>query len=126
MARLLIDVLQSHREKARFQMHEFVVMPDHIHVLLTPAAKVSLEKCVQFIKGGFSFRAGKELGFTGEVWQSGYNQHRIKDARDFQQHALYIRENPVRKHLCEAPDAYAYSSAGGDFAVNPVPEHLRG
>lgn len=65
MARLFLDVLRENRKKERFQMHAFVVMPNHVHALVTPAADVSLEKCVQYIKGGFSFRAKKELGFAG-------------------------------------------------------------
>src|ERR1041385_4191869 len=72
MARLFLDVLRENREKRRFEVHEFVLMPDHFHVLVTPAAEESLEKCVRYIKGGFSFRAKKELGFAGEIWQEGY------------------------------------------------------
>jgi putative transposase len=63
MARLLLDVLTDNRRKGRFLLHEFVVMPDHFHLIVTPAGDVPLEKAVQFIKGGFSFRAKKELRF---------------------------------------------------------------
>src|SRR4051812_17002200 len=75
MAGLLVDVLQVNRTKKRFEVHEFVIMRDHFHMLLTPAPE-SLEKCVQYIKGGFSFRAKRELGFLGEIWQAGYNEQR--------------------------------------------------
>jgi putative transposase len=88
MAQLFLDVLRENRQKARFQVHAFVVMPNHCHVLVTPAADVSLEKCIQYIKGGFSFRAKKELGFAGEVWQEGFNEHRVKDTRDYHEHLL--------------------------------------
>ena len=63
MARLLLDVLQNNRKAGRFLLHEFVVMPDHFHVIITPAAEVSLEKAIQFIKGGYSFRAKRELDY---------------------------------------------------------------
>src|SRR6266851_5440867 len=49
-ANLLLDVLEQNRSKDRFQIHAFVVMPHHIHLLLTPAKDVSLEKAIQFIK----------------------------------------------------------------------------
>ena len=75
-ARLLIDTLYHYRGTA-YLLHEFVIMPDHIHVLLTP--QTSLEKAVQFIKGSFSFRAKKELGSNMEVWQKGFSDHRIRD-----------------------------------------------
>lgn len=38
-------------------------MPDHFHVLITVEGEMTIERAVQFIKGGFAFRAGKELGF---------------------------------------------------------------
>lgn len=87
---LLMDVLRQNRGKQRFQMHEFAFMPDHIHLILTPAPAESLEKAMQFIKGGFSFRAKKEMNFNGEVWQKGYNEHRVRDAEDYAKHVEYI------------------------------------
>jgi putative transposase len=126
MARLLLDVLRENREKKRFELYEFVVMPNHFHVLLTPAAETSLEKCVQYIKGGFSFRAKKELGFAGEIWQAGYNEHRVKDASDYREHVRYIHGNPVRSRICASSSAYEYSSASGKYDVDAAPEHLRG
>jgi putative transposase len=98
-------------------------MPDHIHVLLTP--KTSLEKAVQFIKGGFSYRAKKELGSNMEVWQKGFSDHRIRDAEDYVRHVVYIRENPLRKRLCERVEEFAYSSVHADFELDPVPQGLK-
>jgi putative transposase len=57
LSTLLLNLLKADREKKRYAIHEYVFMPDHIHLLLTPAPDVSLEKSLQFIKGGFSFRA---------------------------------------------------------------------
>jgi putative transposase len=121
-AKLLIDALYHYRGSA-FLLHEFAIMPDHIHVLLTPSA--SLEKAVQFIKGGFSFRAKRELGSTMEVWQKRFSDHRIRDAEDYLRHVSCIRENPVRKHLCEQPEDYPYSSAHPGFELDPVPQGLK-
>lgn len=82
-AKLLIDTLFHYRGSA-YSLHEFVVMPDHVHILLTP--KTSLEKAVQFIKGGFSYRAKKALGSNMDVWQKGFSDHRIRDANDYRLH----------------------------------------
>ncbi len=98
-------------------------MPDHLHVLLTP--NTSLEKAAQFIKGGFSYRAKKELGSNIEIWQKGFSDHRIRDAEDYWRHVSYIRENPIRKHLCERVEEYAYSSAWPGFELDPVPQGLK-
>jgi putative transposase len=121
-ARLLIDTLYHYCGTA-YRLHEFVIMPDHFHILLTP--KTSLEKAVQFIKGGFSYRARKELGSSMEIWQKGFSDHRIRDAGDYLRHVDYIRENPVRKHLCEHADEYLYSSAVAGIELDPAPKGLK-
>jgi putative transposase len=121
-ANLLIDTLYHYRGNA-YLLHEFVVMPEHIHVILTPLT--SLEKAAQFIKGGFSYRAKKELGSNMEVWQKGFSDHRIRDASDYRIHQIYVQQNPVRKHLCERADEHSYSSAGGGFELDPVPQGLK-
>ncbi|MGA7558320.1 MAG: transposase [Terriglobales bacterium] len=66
-ARLLIDVLYHYRQQHKYLLHEFVVMPDHFHVLITVDAEMTIEKSAQLIKGGFAFRAGRELGFRAPV-----------------------------------------------------------
>jgi putative transposase len=121
-ARLFIDTLYHYRGSA-YLLHEFVVMPDHFHILLTPLT--SLEKAVQFVKGGFSYRAKKELGSNMEVWQKGFSDHRIRDAQDYDEHVHYVRENPVRKHLCERAEEYEYSSAHAGFELDEVPQGLK-
>ena len=63
MARLFIEVLLHYRDHKNYLLHEFVLMPDHIHLLISPT--LSLERSLQLIKGGFSYRARKELGFIG-------------------------------------------------------------
>jgi putative transposase len=71
MADLLIDVLRSGMRESKFVVHDFVVMPNHVHVLMTIPGGGSLEKAMQLIEGRFSFLARRELGFCGEVWQRG-------------------------------------------------------
>ena len=120
--KLLLDTLFHYRPSA-YLLHEFVIMPDHIHLLVTPQA--SLEKAVQFIKGGFSYRAKKELGSNMEVWQKGFQDHRIRDANDYALHVSYIHNNPVKERLCGAPEEFPYSSAHTGFELDPVPQGLK-
>jgi len=125
LARLFLETLARYRDQGRFQIHEFVLMPDHFHLLITPAPDVSLEKAMQLIKGGFSFRVKRELGLNLEIWQEGFTEHRVKGVDDFQHHALYIRDNPVRVHLAETPDQYPYASAAGGMTLDPTPPWLK-
>ena len=101
IADLFIANLFRYREGGRFLLHGFVVMPDHFHVLLTPAAGQTVEGCAQLIKGGFSFAVRKE--YVGEIWQAGYHAHRVTDEDDLRNQLTYIENNPVRKHYLEYP-----------------------
>src|SRR5438270_3272639 len=81
-AELLIATLYGYRAQGKFFLHAFVAMPDHVHLVLTPAPNLTLERAVQFIKGGFSHRVGGKL----EIWQRGFEQHRIRDLADYEHH----------------------------------------
>src|SRR5689334_15595260 len=67
MAKLFLEVLLHYRQQGKYLLHEFVLMPDHFHLLITPLE--TLERALQLMKGGFSYRVKKELGFAGEIWQ---------------------------------------------------------
>jgi putative transposase len=120
-ARLFLKTLYAYRRQGRFELHAFVVMPEHVHLLLTPAPEVTLERSIQFIKGGYSHALGVELSRRGEVWQRGFTEHRIRDAADFNAHRNYIHENPVKRGLVKAASDYRYSSAYPGFKLDGWP-----
>jgi putative transposase len=95
----------------KMTVHNFVIMPNHVHILMTVPGELSLEKAMQLIKGNFSFRANKELGFRGEIWQRGYSDVQILDDQSFRQHCEYIENNPVTAGLANSPDEYPFGSA---------------
>ena len=121
-ARLFFKTLFLHRGES-YLLHEFVVMPDHFHLLITPS--IALERAIQLIKGGFSFRAKKELGSNMEIWQRGFADHRIRDVEDYDKHLHYIHLNPVKKHLCASPAEYRYSSAYPGWNLDPILQGLK-
>jgi putative transposase len=110
-AELLIDVLRSYTLAGKFKVHEFVVMPDHFHVLVSIDGDTSIERAVQLIKGGFSFRRKKELGLAGEIWQRDFSEVRVVDRTSFLAHKEYIDENPVKAGLAARAEDYPYCSA---------------
>jgi putative transposase len=118
-AELLLRILQDNRQKGRFQLHAYVIMPDHIHLLLTPAENVSLEKAMQYIKGGFSF----QLKSPFDVWERSFKEHRIKDEEDYIHHQHYIEQNPVRANLNPTPEQFPHSSASS-HQIDPMPTHF--
>ena len=123
MAELFVDTLLHYRKQHKYLLHEFVIMGDHFHLLLTPAE--ALERALQFIKGGFSYRAKKELGFVQEVWQRGFSDHRIRDSEDYLRHREYIYQNPVKARLVARPEDYRFSSATGAYNLDEIPQRLK-
>jgi putative transposase len=124
-ARLLIDVLYHYRKERKYLLHEFVIMPDHFHVLITVGAEMTVEKAVQFIKGGFAYRAGRELGFRAPVWQKGFSEVRVTSTEALLRIREYIQSNPVKRFLAQAPADYPYSSAHPGFELDALPPRLK-
>ena len=120
-ANLFLQLLNDDRAKGRYAIHAFVLMPDHIHLLLTPAPDISIEKAMQFIKGGFSFRLKSKM----PVWEDSFTKRRIEDAPDFATHRDYIHANPVRAHLAANPGDFPFSSAHSSWTSDPAPVQLR-
>lgn len=115
-AELMVELLFRQREQGRYLLHGFVVMPDHLHVLVTPAE--SVEKSAQMIKGGFSFAVRGQ--YKGEVWPKSFHEHRVRDGEDFRSQLGYIAMNPVRKGY----EGYPYVHTMFSDRMDGIPEHL--
>jgi putative transposase len=110
MADLFIEGLRVYMRAGKMQIHDFVVMPNHVHILMTIPGDTSLEKAMQLIKGSFSYKASHELDFKGEVWQRGYSDVRIVDEQSFAEHRRYIAQNPVRAGLVQIAEDFPFGS----------------
>jgi len=91
-------------------VHDFVVMRNHVHLLITVGYSMSIERAMQLIKGGFSYRVRKELGFNGEIWQRGFSDVQIRDEESFRKHQQYIYNNPVKSGMAKVPEEYPHCS----------------
>ena len=107
-ATLLIDVLRELVVERRFKLHDFVIMPDHMHLLLTVGQEMTIEKAMQLVKGRFSRRLSHELGYQGEVWQRGFTEEQIMNRQSFEAHRSYIAENPIKASLVREGEEYPY------------------
>jgi putative transposase len=113
-AALLLETVDTYR--SNYLLHAYVVMPDHLHLLVTPTA-VTIERTMQLIKGGFSHRLGSKL----PVWQRGFTDHRIRDSADYAIRWSYIHSNPVEARLCERAEDYPFSSANPKLRLDEYP-----
>ncbi len=107
-AGLLIDVLRSLVAEHKFKLHDFVIMPDHVHLLIELDGGMTIEKAMQFIKGRFSHRLTQEFGHKGEVWQRGFTEVQVMNHQQFEAHRTYIAENPVKAGLAASTEEYPY------------------
>ena len=125
VAEILVLRILACRDKGAYHLHEFVVMPNHFHILLTPGETTSLEKSVQLIKGGCSHQINEQRGNRIEIWQVGFHDWTIRDTEDYRAKVRYIHLNPVQARLVERPEDWQFGSGCGKFVLDPIPERYR-
>ena len=120
-ASLFLKTLCRYREQRKFQLHGFAMMPDHVHLLITPSIDQPLPKCMQLIKGGYSFAIRTIT--QKEIWHTGYHEHRVRDLSDYDHQLSYMANNPPASHL---PKSYLYVHTHPAHAssIDPCPQHL--
>jgi len=125
VAEILIRKLLEYQSKGNYFLHEFVLMPDHLHLLLTPTESTTLEKAMQLIKGGSSHEIHRVRSSNSQIWQSGFHESRVIDSSDYTNKRDYIYFNPVVAKLVERPRDWPYSSASGNYRLDPIPQELK-
>jgi putative transposase len=125
VAEIVVNKILEYRDQHRYLLHEFVLMPNHLHLLLTPGISVSLEKALQLIKGGSSHSIHKARGNKMQIWQSGFHESRVRDWLDYKKKSDYISFNPVAAKLTGRPQDWPYGSASGKFLLDPIPQGLK-
>ena len=124
-AEIVVRKILEYRDKKNYLLHEFVLMLNHLHLLLTPSETVSLERAVQLIKGGSSHEIHVVRGNKIQIWQSGFHESRVRDWVDYKTKSDYIRFNPVAAKLVQRPQDWRFGSASGQFALDPIPQGLK-
>jgi REP element-mobilizing transposase RayT len=95
----------------KYKLHAWVIMPNHVHLLLTPKEGHSLSGIVHSCKSYTSQKANKLLKRTGRFWFPEPFDRFIRDHEHFEKAFNYIERNPVKAGLCENQSDWRYSSA---------------
>jgi REP element-mobilizing transposase RayT len=95
----------------RYRLTAWVIMPNHVHLLLTPCAGQQLSNILQSLKSYTANEANKLLRRKGQFWQPESFDRWIRDADHFAKVIAYIETNPVQVRLCAKPDDWPFSSA---------------
>jgi len=124
-ADLLLAALFRYRDAGEFALHEFVIMPNHIHLLLSVVDNQAIGRAMQMVKGGFSHAIGQSGLKLKAVWQPSYYERRVCDAAEYARMRNYIHQNPVRRGLAEVATGYPYYSASTSRRLDEVPQRLK-
>jgi len=100
MGRLLVDSLRSTQVLHYADTLAWVVMPDHLHWLVTPVTE-SLDAIVRRVKSCSARAINQSKGTTGSLWQKGYHDHALRKEEDIRATARYIITNPLRAGIVE-------------------------
>ncbi len=111
----LLDLLFRYRDEGKYLLHEFAVMPDMFHALLTPTES-SLEQAVESITGEFARQT--HVGSNTQVWQRKVVVYQIRDAPDYDRVCRCIRLSPVWLGWAMNSEEYPCSSANPAFRLD--------
>lgn len=119
LTEILLSVLKEMRQSKSCEIYAFVVMPDHLHMILKPGG-MSLPRIMKKLKGKSARLINQQRKASGSVWQERYYEHAIRDEGDFQKKYQYVLYNPVTAGLSKEPEDYPYSSACLPELVDPI------
>lgn len=117
-----------HHAGTKYSLWAYVIMPNHVHVLLKPDEiwekrfRVDKSNRAQYEKGPLSAilhslksytasKANEILGRTGKFWKDETFDHWVRDSAEFERIVYYIENNPVKAGLVECPEDWRFSSA---------------
>lgn len=136
-ADIVLATLERARELLSFQVHAYVIMPEHVHVLIGPQHGTKVSAILARIKQPASQRIAKSLRRSNpqladlmrvkvsedkwetRIWQQGGGFDRNVYSSEVARKMInYIHQNPIRRGMCRLPEEYTYSSAG-DYLGKP-------
>src|SRR5664279_75055 len=105
--------LEQMRRRFEMRVYGYVVMPEHVHLLISEPADNVLSTAMQSLKTCVSVQArkeGKRIAGDPPFWQARYYDHNVRNTEGFVTQLRYIHRNPVKRGLCKAPEDWVWSS----------------
>ena len=109
VATAVVRVLQEGVNAGRYELGAWVLMPNHVHLLLQPID--TLPRQIAWIKGRTAFEVHRILQRSGACWAKDYFDHWIRDRDEWEKVIRYVERNPVKAGLCASPEDWQWSSA---------------
>jgi putative transposase len=113
MRNLFVAALEQTRCRFSFRVYGFVVMPEHVHLLVSEPDRALLANAIQSLKIAVAKRSAAAREFDGKrapLWYKRYYDRNIRTYSDFLEKLRYIHRNPVKRGLCDHPEQWEWSS----------------
>ena len=122
---LLVETIEAWRTKTGTQLLAYVVMPDHVHLLVVPG-RLGLGHFMRLVKGRFARYWNQREGHSGALWQERYYETVIRTDAGLERCIDYIHRNPVTAGLSATAGAYPHSSASWCHISRDLTAYLTG
>jgi len=116
--KIMLVTLKNAKEKYGFRLHNFCIMPNHIHLLITPSNGTSLSRIMQWIKTRSAKRWNCINRSKDHLWGERFFARQIKDLIDYLFVQNYIDQNPVKAGLVSNPPDW--ESCGAYYIANGI------
>ena len=111
--RWFVEALEEARLERPVELWAYVIMPEHVHLVIVPSSGAGLSKMIQHVKGRFSWLYSRKNGAHGKLWQSRYYETVVRDEASLLRRIQYVEGDPVRAGIVSRPEEYPFSSAAG-------------
>ncbi len=102
--------LHKSSEKYKVSIHAFVLMTNHVHLLVTPQNGADVSLFMQYIGRRYVPYINQKYGMSGSIWEGRYKASLVQEDHYFLSVMRYIELNPVRANMVESPSHYRWSS----------------
>lgn len=124
-AEILSHVIYNFRNQKRYLLLSFVIMPDHLHLLLVPSKNHDISEIMHSIKRGSARLINKKFNSSEKIWEPRFFDRVARKEKELVNDIKYIYFNPVKKRLVKKPEEFLFSSANPKFE-NDLEKYFNG
>jgi len=107
---LFLVTLETMRRRFALRVYGYVVMPEHVHLLLSEPEQGTLADAIHYLKLSFTKRLHSQRPGIGSFWQKRYYDRNVRNANEFTVKLRYLHRNPVKRGLVQEAGDWCWSS----------------
>jgi REP-associated tyrosine transposase len=118
---IVMDGIRFLRTNLGHKVHAYVLMPDHVHLIVTPRENGNVSQVMHSLKLHTAREIGGLQGSKGGVWQARFYERALRTPKDVEEAIAYIHDNPIRAGLVQKREDYEWSSYRACILGEPIP-----